>query len=99
MNAEDASVPAAVAAAADTIAAAVDTIVARLTEGGRLIYAGAGSSGLIAALDAAECESTFSTDPGEVVAVVAGAGADTTAAREAAEDDADAGTAALAALA
>jgi N-acetylmuramic acid 6-phosphate etherase len=98
MNAEDASVPAAVAAAADAIAAAVDAIVARLAEGGRLIYAGAGSSGLVAALDAAECESTFSTDPGQVVAVVAGAGADTTAAREAAEDDADAGTAALTAL-
>jgi N-acetylmuramic acid 6-phosphate etherase len=98
MNAEDASVPAAVAAAADAIAAAVDAIVARLAEGGRLIYTGAGSSGLVAALDAAECESTFSTDPGQVVAVVAGAGADTTAAREAAEDDADAGTAALTAL-
>jgi N-acetylmuramic acid 6-phosphate etherase len=98
MNAEDASVPAAVAAAADAIAAAVDAIVARLAEGGRLIYTGAGSSGLVAALDAAECESTFSTDPGQVVAVVAGAGVDTAAAREAAEDDADAGAAALTAL-
>jgi N-acetylmuramic acid 6-phosphate etherase len=99
MNAEDASVPAAVAATADAIAAAIDDIVARLAEGGRLIYAGAGSSGLIAALDAAECGSTFSTEPGQVVAVVAGAEADTAAAREAAEDDADAGTAALTALA
>lgn len=98
MNAEDASVPAAVAAAGDAIAAAVDGIVARLAEGGRLIYAGAGSSGLVAALDAAECESTFSTDPGQVVAVVAGAGVDTAAAREAAEDDADAGAVALTAL-
>jgi N-acetylmuramic acid 6-phosphate etherase len=98
MNAQDASVPAAVAAAADAIATAIDGIVGRLAEGGRLIYAGAGSSGLVAALDAAECQSTFSTDPGQVVAVVAGAEVETAAARDAAEDDADAGAAALTAL-
>ena len=64
MNAEDATVPAAVAAAATSIAAAVDAISDCLAQGGRLIYVGAGSSGRIAALDASECESTFSVPPG-----------------------------------
>ncbi len=72
MNDEDATVASAVAEAAVAIADAVDAISSRLLEGGRLVYVGAGSSGLIAALDAAECESTFATDPGSVVALVAG---------------------------
>jgi N-acetylmuramic acid 6-phosphate etherase len=91
MNAEHATVPAAVAAAAEDIAAAIDAIVERLAAGGRLIYAGAGSSGRIAALDADECEATFSTAPGQVVAVVAGADLASAEEREAAEDDRDAG--------
>jgi N-acetylmuramic acid 6-phosphate etherase len=90
MNVEDASVPAAVAAVAAELADALDAIVERLAAGGRLIYAGAGSSGQIAALDADECEATFSTAPGQVVALAAGAGA-TGAEREAAEDDGAAG--------
>jgi N-acetylmuramic acid 6-phosphate etherase len=90
MNAEDATVPAAVAAAAADIAAAIDAIVERLAAGGRLIYVGAGSSGRIAALDADECEATFSTAPGQVVAVVAGAALASAQEREAAEDDRDA---------
>src|SRR5690242_14740504 len=90
MNAEDASVPAAVAAIGDELAAAIDAVVDRLAAGGRLVYAGAGSSGRIAELDAEECEGTFSTEPGQVVALVAGAGL-SSAEREAAEDDADAG--------
>src|SRR5215213_8953841 len=72
MNAEDAAVPAAVAAVGDAIAAAIDAIVQRLSAGGRLVYVGAGSSGMIAALDADECEGTFSTAPGQVVAGDAG---------------------------
>ena len=90
MNAEDASVPAAVAAVGDELAAAIDAVVDRLAAGGRLVYAGAGSSGRIAELDAEECEGTFSTEPGQVVALVAGAGL-SSAEREAAEDDADSG--------
>jgi N-acetylmuramic acid 6-phosphate etherase len=90
MNREDATVPAAVGSVAGKLAAAIDAIVERLRDGGRLIYVGAGSSGAIAALDADECEATFSTDPGQVVALVAGAGL-AGEAREAAEDDADAG--------
>jgi N-acetylmuramic acid 6-phosphate etherase len=91
MNAEDASVPAAVGAATDAIAAALDAIVERLAGGGRVVYAGAGTSGRIAALDAEECEATFSTPPGQVVALVAGADAPSAEAREAAEDDEPAG--------
>ena len=95
MNRADADVPAAVGAARPQIAAAIEAIVARLGRGGRLIYAGAGSSGGIAALDAAECRSTFST---EVVALVAGGIAASPAEQAAAEDDADAGADEMAAL-
>jgi N-acetylmuramic acid 6-phosphate etherase len=98
MNEEDASVPAAVAAVAEELAAAIDAIVARLAAGGRLVYVGAGSSGRIAELDAEECEGTFSTAPGQVVALVAGAGR-SSAEREAAEDDAGAGRLAVEELA
>ena len=51
MNAEDSSVPEAVRAAAASISEAIDAIAERLRAGGRLVYVGAGSSGLIAALD------------------------------------------------
>jgi N-acetylmuramic acid 6-phosphate etherase len=98
MASEDAAVPRAVAAAAPAVASAIDAIVERLARRGRLIYAGAGSSGRIAALDASECESTFSTEPGQVVAAVAGEELIAAAERDAAEDDAGAGAAAIAAL-
>jgi N-acetylmuramic acid 6-phosphate etherase len=62
INVGDATVPDAVARANDQIAAAIDAIVARLEGGGRLVYVGAGTSGRIAASDAAECGPTFSTD-------------------------------------
>src|SRR5919197_4178927 len=94
MNREDASVPAAVGSVAGKLSAAIDAIVERLRDGGRLLYVGAGSSGAIAALDADECEATFSTEPGQVVALVAGAGLSGKA-REAAEDDAGAGARAI----
>jgi N-acetylmuramic acid 6-phosphate etherase len=98
MSEEDIAVPAAVAALADELASAIDAVVVRLAGGGRLVYVGAGSSGRIAELDAEECEGTFSTLPGQVVALVAGAGL-SSADREAAEDDADAGRLALEGLA
>ena len=91
INAGDSSVAAAVAAAADRVADAVDAIVERLDRGGRLIYAGAGSSGRLAAIDAYECQSTFSTPPGTVVALVAGDESASPLEQEAAEDDAEAG--------
>jgi N-acetylmuramic acid 6-phosphate etherase len=95
MNREDATVPAAVAAIAAELASVVDSVVERLRAGGRLVYVGAGSSGHIAALDAGECEATFSTEPGQVVALVAGSGLESPEEREAAEDDADAGRGAV----
>ena len=98
MNRADAEVPAAVGAARPQISAAIEAIVARLARGGRLIYVGAGSSGRIAALDAAECQSTFSTEPGQVVALVAGGLVATPAEQAAAEDDAEAGAGEVAAL-
>jgi N-acetylmuramic acid 6-phosphate etherase len=98
MNLGDAVVPAVVAGAAGAIAAVIEAVADRLRDGGRLMYAGAGSSGRIAALDAEECESTFSTEPGQVVALVAGAGLVSAAEREAAEDDLEAGRRAVAAL-
>ena len=91
MNREDAGVAGAVGASLAEVAAVVDEIVERLRNGGRLIYVGAGSSGRLAEVDAAECEATFSTSPGQVVALVDGSDARTSLAREGAEDDAAAG--------
>jgi N-acetylmuramic acid 6-phosphate etherase len=71
LNAEDATVAGAVAESGDALAMAIDAIAARLARGGRLVYVGAGTSGRLAALDAAECGPTFGSRPGEVVAVVA----------------------------
>ena len=91
INAEDSCVPAAVAAELPRIADAIDRIAARMRAGGRLIYAGAGTSGRLGVLDAAECSPTFSTPPGLVVALIAGGPRAITEAVEGAEDDADAG--------
>lgn len=99
MNATDATVPEAVADASSSIAAAVDAIAERMRSGGRLVYVGAGSSGRIAALDAAECEATFSTPPGVVVALVAGGETAPALVQAAAEDDRAAGVGDIAALA
>jgi N-acetylmuramic acid 6-phosphate etherase len=98
MSAEDETVPAAVAAAGPQIAVVAEAIAASLGRGGRLIYVGAGSSGRIAALDAAECESTFSVPPGTVVALVAGGLTTSPLEQEAAEDDREAGAADISAL-
>jgi N-acetylmuramic acid 6-phosphate etherase len=98
VNHEDAVVPAAVAAAGDELAAAIDAIVSKLRGGGRLVYVGAGTSGRLAALDADECESTFSSEPGQVTAIVAGASLGSAADRDAAEDDAEAGADSVRAL-
>ncbi|MBM4089341.1 MAG: N-acetylmuramic acid 6-phosphate etherase [Planctomycetes bacterium] len=86
MNREDARVAAAVASQAEAIAAAVEGIVARLQSGGRLIYLGAGTSGRLGVLDAAECPPTFNTPPELVVGVIAGGERALTRAVEGAED-------------
>ena len=95
MNAEDAGVPAAVARAESAIAAAVDAIAERLAAGGRLVYVGAGTSGRLALVDAAECESTFAVPPGRVVALIAGGPEAAATAQEEAEDDPVEGAAAV----
>jgi N-acetylmuramic acid 6-phosphate etherase len=98
MNAEDRTVAEAVRAAAEPLAALVDAVAERMQRGGRLVYVGAGSSGRIAALDASECESTFSTPPGSVVALVAGGADAPPLLQEAAEDDRELGVADIGAL-
>jgi N-acetylmuramic acid 6-phosphate etherase len=72
INAQDATVAGAIAKALPNIALAIDAIADALRSGGRLIYVGAGTSGRIAALDAAECPPTFGTDPKMVQFVIAG---------------------------
>jgi len=84
---EDASVLRAVHAALPGIARAVDAISAALRRGGRLFYVGAGTSGRLAALDAAEIPPTFGTPPRLVQAVIAGGRRALTQAVEGAEDN------------
>jgi len=91
MNREDAGVAGAVARAIPQIAEAVDAIEEALRRGGRLIYVGAGTSGRLAALDAAECPPTFGVPRGMVVALIAGGRRALTEAVEGAEDNAAAG--------
>lgn len=88
MNAEDAKVAEAVARETAPIARAIEVIADRLREGGRLVYLGAGTSGRLGVLDAAECPPTFSTDPALVVGLIAGGHAALTRAIEGAEDNA-----------
>ncbi|HKB80225.1 MAG TPA: N-acetylmuramic acid 6-phosphate etherase [Thermoanaerobaculia bacterium] len=92
---QDALVAPAVAAEAERIAQAVDEIAARLEHGGRLFYAGAGTSGRIAMLDAAELPPTFGTDPSLVRVLMAGGERAGFAAAEGAEDDEEAAIAAV----
>ncbi len=94
---EDAQVPAAVARELPRITRAVEAIVHSLRRGGRLIYIGAGTSGRLAALDAAECPPTFGVPPQMVQAVVAGGQRAVSRAREEAEDSAAQGARDLAA--
>ncbi|MEQ4718546.1 N-acetylmuramic acid 6-phosphate etherase [Nonomuraea sp. B19D2] len=95
MNQADAAVPAAVAVAIPAISAAIDAISARMADGGRLLYVGAGTSGRLAVLDASECPPTFGTDPSLVQGVIAGGPDALTRSVEGAEDDTEAGAAAL----
>jgi N-acetylmuramic acid 6-phosphate etherase len=94
---EDATVPRAVGRELPAIARAVEAIVRSLRGGGRLIYVGAGTSGRLATLDAAECPPTFGVSPQLVQAVVAGGRRALTRAVEGAEDSAAQGARDLAA--
>jgi N-acetylmuramic acid 6-phosphate etherase len=98
MNAEDARVAEAVAVELPQIAAAIDHIAARMREGGRLIYIGAGTSGRLGILDAVECPPTFGTAPDQVVGLIAGGERAIIKAVEGAEDDASGGARDIAVL-
>lgn len=91
INDEDTYVPLAVRTASPQLAKAIDAIVARLEQGGRLVYVGAGSSGRLALVDAAECGPTFGVPAGQVIALVAGGATALAVAQETAEDDDEAG--------
>ena len=87
MNREDARAVRAVGREARAIAAAVELIVTALAARGRLIFVGAGTSGRLGVLEAAECPPTFGTPPRLVQAVMAGGRASVFRSREGAEDD------------
>ena len=91
LNSADAEVPAAVAKEIPRIAAAVEAIVKVLEEGGHLVYLGAGSSGRLGVLDAAECPPTFSVPPDLVRGVMAGGERALSRSSEISEDDPEAG--------
>jgi N-acetylmuramic acid 6-phosphate etherase len=95
INAQDALVPAAVAAELPYIAAAVDAIAARFDCGGRLFYIGAGTSGRLGVLDASECPPTFAVPQSLFHALIAGGDSALRTSAEAAEDSADQGAADL----
>jgi N-acetylmuramic acid 6-phosphate etherase len=88
MNREDCKVAISVWREIPSIARAVDAIVSGIRKGGRLIYVGAGTSGRLAVLDAAECPPTFGVAPTIVQALIAGGGKALTGAVEGAEDSA-----------
>ena len=91
INNEDATVANAVASQIDNIARVVDAATVSIKNNGRLIYIGAGTSGRLGILDAAECRPTFSVPDGVVVGVIAGGETAIQHAVEGAEDDTEAG--------
>lgn len=86
INNEDKKVAKEVEKKLPRIAQAIDLVKQAFDEGGRLIYAGAGTSGRLGILDAAECPPTFGSDPGQVIGLVAGGREAVFEAQEGAED-------------
>src|SRR6266850_1974473 len=95
LNAEDATVAGAVRAVRSELARAIDLVVDAFGRGGRLVYVGAGTSGRLGVLDAAECPPTFGTPPELVVGIIAGGPNALVKSIEGAEDDVNAGMAAI----
>ncbi|MFM8407213.1 MAG: N-acetylmuramic acid 6-phosphate etherase, partial [Pirellulaceae bacterium] len=91
MNRQDHLVVEAVEAMQEVIARCIERIAERLSNGGRLVYTGAGTSGRLGVLDASECPPTFRTDPAMVVGVIAGGRDALTRAIEGAEDSPEQG--------
>ncbi len=95
MNGEDATVAGIVRGERERIARAIDLIVDAIRNGGRLVYVGAGTSGRLGVLDAAECPPTFGVSPALVTGVIAGGYPALVKSAEGTEDDANAGGAAM----
>lgn len=95
MNSEDRLVPDVVRSRREEIAATIDLVVESFRSGGRLIYVGAGTSGRLGVLDAAECPPTFGTPPEMVVGIIAGGSAAMFRSQEGVEDDQEAGAQAM----
>ncbi len=93
MNAQDASIASAVAAAKPEICRAVELVTAAFRAGGRLFYIGAGTSGRLGVVDAAECPPTFLSDPEMVQGIISGGPEAMLRSIEGAEDDPNAGAA------
>jgi len=93
MNAEDARVAEIVHGEREKIARAIDLLVNAFKTGGRLFYVGAGTSGRLGVLDAAECPPTFGVPPSMVTGVIAGGYSALVKSAEGAEDDVNAGAA------
>lgn len=91
INEEDAKVARAIELVLPHIARAIDQIAARMRQGGRLIYIGAGTSGRLGVLDASECPPTFGVSPDLVIGKIAGGPQALTTAIEGAEDSTEAG--------
>ena len=98
INSEDRTVAEAVGRVRESIAKAVDLAVEAFRAGGRLIYVGAGTSGRLGVLDAAEIPPTFGTHPRMVQGVMAGGNIALIQAQEGAEDSPERGASALIAL-
>lgn len=95
MNAEDRRVPEVVHGQREQIARAIDLVVTAFQSGGRLVYIGAGTSGRLGVLDASECPPTFSVPATMVVGIIAGGYGALVRSAEGAEDDVNAGMAAM----
>lgn len=87
MNKEDRSVPIAIEKVIPKIELLVDIITAKMNEGGRLFYTGAGTSGRLGIVDASECPPTYGIEHGKVIGIIAGGDTAIRRAVEFAEDD------------
>ncbi|HEY9895601.1 MAG TPA: N-acetylmuramic acid 6-phosphate etherase, partial [Candidatus Sericytochromatia bacterium] len=94
-NQEDARTIEAIAQAREPLATAIDLTAKALKQGGRLFYIGAGTSGRLGVLDAAECPPTFCSDPEQVQGIIAGGARALVCSSEGLEDRAEDGAAAI----
>lgn len=95
MHMEDRRVPDVVYHSREALARAIELAVAAFRSGGRLIYVGAGTSGRLGVLDAAECPPTFGSAPETVIGIIAGGPDALLRSQEGAEDDGSAGVTAM----